>query len=65
MSKNAQIKLSPIERKVRKSVVRNLFYLGLSVTSIAKIMSLHVSTVSRLVEDDEDADLDTMTKVAL
>jgi len=42
--------LSPIERGARNSIVWRLSTAGFTVTSIANIMGMTVSTVSRLVD---------------
>jgi predicted transcriptional regulator len=42
--------LTPIERSARNSIVWRLSTSGFNITSIANIMGMTVSTVSRLVE---------------
>ena len=42
--------LSPIERSARNSLVWRLSTAGFTITSIANIMGMTVSTVSRLVD---------------
>ena len=53
MQEKAQIKLSPIERAARNSIVVYLFQCGCSINSVARIMNMHQSTVSRIITKDE------------
>jgi DNA-binding NarL/FixJ family response regulator len=58
MPKETQTKLSPIEKATRNTIVVYLKRAGFSVTSIANIMGMSVSTVSRLVDKNvEEIDL--------
>lgn len=47
--------LSPIERSARNSLVWRLSTAGFTITSIANIMGMTVSTVSRLVDKKPEA----------
>jgi DNA-binding MarR family transcriptional regulator len=56
MQEKAQIKLSPIERAARNSLVVYLFQAGCGINSIGRIMNMHQSTVSRIITKDEYRD---------
>lgn len=45
-------KLSPVQRRIRNSVIKFMFRQGLTVNDIAHIMSMTQSTVSRVTRDD-------------
>ena len=53
MPKKTQVQLSPIERGARNCIAAYLFQAGFSVGSIAKILSVHESTISRTVESKD------------
>lgn len=42
--------LSPIERSARNSIVCRLSYVGFNISTIANIMNMTQSTVSRIVD---------------
>lgn len=44
------VELSPIERGARNSIIWHLADAGFTVTSIARIMSMTQSTISRIVD---------------
>jgi predicted transcriptional regulator len=50
MSTKTSNELSPIERSARNSIVWKLHTIGFSVSSIAHIMGMTQSTVSRVVD---------------
>lgn len=50
MTKETQTKLSPIEKNLRNILIVRLYQAGCAVGSIARIMNMHQSTVSRTVE---------------
>lgn len=56
MQAKVQTKLSPIERAVRNKVVKGLSKAGFTVSSIANVMNMHQSTVSRTIESADDFD---------
>ena len=53
MQEKAQIKLSPIERAARNSLVVYLFQAGCGINSVSRIMNMHQSTVSRIIDKNE------------
>jgi transposase-like protein len=52
MSDREKTKLSPIEKAARNIVAKQLHMYGYTVNSIARIMGMHHSTVSRVVHKD-------------
>lgn len=46
--------LSPIERSARNSIVWRLSYIGFNVNTIANIMGMTQSTVSRVIDKRPD-----------
>lgn len=54
---NTQIELTHIERTTRNAIVVQLRKIGFNVTSIARIMGMSVSSVSRISDNDTDSEV--------